>query len=1548
MSRAADLAAKIEALTLSALEDGTLARDGLRQLVLGLARTRDALSLWGADRWEDYGEHADEAAFASLSLAGFLDELDAVVIGAARTPDPAEPPQAGPEALYRRQQERQRLGLPLEHPDPEMTRALDARVAALREDCLEALRQVARGGRLGEFPSLVGLMLQGLSPSGYADLVAFYHPDGAGELLPIHEHLPPDTDSYAWGTLLPAGVRMFYPEGDEDSLAGGAGEPRSRLARFADMRYFRVDDDDVHYRLAGDLEEVRLTHGHCHEEWGGPSQAEVDRRLGTHFGAHPELALDPLRPPLPDEGEAFERFVGLFEECRLEEGGALVRGLVQRSALDAVPAYLERLSEDHPARERLLEGYAEALLEAGQPKAALGVLQSLAPQRRQREWREELDCLRALGRHARAVARADELAQGSDEKRAEVLPWKALALVDLGRAEEALALLAAEAGHDDLDAHRAAWARAYALRQRDPLAAEAALAESLASGDRWLPRGRLDFTDAPRALALIERRLALDAMAAAHAGELARLERPVEAPALPGPEPALALGACEAFRLVARAARPEGGRDEAEVGQYGWVFRASWRGGLTVHRRSPEGGLRPVSTARRLHDDGLGELALGPGWLAVAMSPGALIYDLTDPARPEPVALLGRGGEGSRSPVGLAARGDCLLLATGDALITASLADPRAPRPLAHLRFPAERGPGHLELHDDVAVLESSRGAWLVDVRVPADPRPFGFLPEEVRYHRSARLGDELLAVNDQQQVWRVEVRAPGGPRITGCLPLLPAENQAGETSRQGDEGTEGLAADLGRMGDPRTVRLDGERLEILTSKEALIFERCAVEPVALPDPAGALAGLEPRLAAWIEARLEEVRAGRAGFQLGALILERWGDTLRLHLDEPRSLPGLEAGPVAEDHPNWETKLAELAGEAAGGHLHEGDPPPGLPREAGRAWQERVQLAWLGLLERALRAAARSAPFRALAAGQVFLVTAGGLTRLVGIARDPSRPWVPARRAVPGRRVRSLEELLADHETRARALQRLRAEPGLREELWTLAAGGSHAAVRAAEELADLEPERAVEAVRQATAAGAGDVSFLAGHLEQPGVRDTLEQVYRQGRTGQRLRAAEALGRCEEDEVLGLVRELLSDPDCAYDKTDLAGEVLEHIERRLPELLPDLVGWLERASARDNRLPLVCRHLYRAGLPEPPAALLEQAAREKRDEEYHSVKTGIRFLDQADWSQAEACLAERLWTGRRLARRVLSLREADDARAPLWDPAWAPEPHPASWTYLLASAWPHLEAAGAVPWLFARLAEHATAEPAYATDRLILLRLVEHLAVENDVQALLGLSQGVLAAPEGAFGDDDERVRRRVRRLQLGARVVRGFALLKAGGLAEARAQCDAALALGPDDGQALFLDARLAWLEAGSPEAGLARAEANLERTEQRDEAGRGRLLNLGGCALDALQRWEEARTWFERAYEAHPADPMYLANLAEVHEKLGDLEEAVRFASKAKRKGVRSEVVLRILSEHPEGEDREGDEDPLEGEEGEPEEGEEESEEEDAEEDDNDLEDV
>ncbi|TGK31757.1 hypothetical protein EHQ12_14795 [Leptospira gomenensis] len=117
------------------------------------------------------------------------------------------------------------------------------------------------------------------------------------------------------------------------------------------------------------------------------------------------------------------------------------------------------------------------------------------------------------------------------------------------------------------------------------------------------------------------------------------------------------------------------------------------------------------------------------------------------------------------------------------------------------------------------------------------------------------------------------------------------------------------------------------------------------------------------------------------------------------------------------------------------------------------------------------------------------------------------------------------------------------------------------------------------------------------------------------------------------------------------------------------------------------------------------------------------------------------------------------------------------------------------------------------------------------------------------------------------------------------------------------EDAEALFLDARLHWLKTGSPEEGIKRAEKNLLTAAEGDFAGRGRLYNLVGCALDEMGKLKQSLDAFGKAAELCPRESMYAANLAEIYWKMGDQKQAAQYAKKAKSMGDKSSIVEEIF---------------------------------------------
>ncbi|RHX94442.1 hypothetical protein DLM76_10210 [Leptospira yasudae] len=174
------------------------------------------------------------------------------------------------------------------------------------------------------------------------------------------------------------------------------------------------------------------------------------------------------------------------------------------------------------------------------------------------------------------------------------------------------------------------------------------------------------------------------------------------------------------------------------------------------------------------------------------------------------------------------------------------------------------------------------------------------------------------------------------------------------------------------------------------------------------------------------------------------------------------------------------------------------------------------------------------------------------------------------------------------------------------------------------------------------------------------------------------------------------------------------------------------------------------------------------------------------------------------------------------------------------------------------------------------------------------------IGESILSAPSGTYSEEQVHS---IRHKKVIDRLAKGWEHLKKKEYAQTEELLRSVFSDYAEDAEALFLDARLHWLKTGSPEEGIGRAEKNLLTAAKGDPAGRGRLHNLIGCALDEIGKLEESIPAFRKAEELCPQESMYTANLAEIFWKLKDTQQAARYAQKAKSKGDRSPIVEEIF---------------------------------------------
>ena len=1399
----------IHHLLLEAFEDETISRDETRMIIVGPNGRGDVLHIWAAREWESYAEPSEGDEFANISLAPWLDEVDEVQRAMWNDPAPSD----GVDAQLRRS---------TTHAVPEVDIAISAKLGALRDLVVGALREVATSEVFSGWGSVLGFFSVGLSSSGYADLVAFAHPDGGGELLPIQEERPPSVSIYSTGTLTERGITMFYPEGEKDGLDDESDADASWASfAFDDMEMIRFDDyrDKTIVRMTGELFDRTFCHGHTHEEWGGPDAEQVDCLIRKHLRTRPELLFDVEACPDVTDTAAMDRWMSRYLSCNLTEARSIVGRLADDQGLGAVPLFLDRLPETVADRESALARFADKLVGAHRFAEALDLIEGLSGKNRVLEGSEEVRCLIALGRNEDCLARIKSI--GLREKQAvhHMAPFKAIALTNLGRSDEAQTLLepllVGKQRHVDLAT--CFYALAHAKRHSDRAEAEALAYRSMSKGNPPSAFASIDFADCPELLKLFARREQLEADGERFDADLTAMTRRTDGVALtteesmPASEEQWALGQQlevegvsrmknlvvagryafapaqtdglvvfdleepRAPRVVTRLESETSFESAAIAGQF--LYVADYSHGLKVVDVSEPTSPRVLGCAPRFFSRGHGSLAVGEG---VAVTGGGCTMDLYDLTVPEAPVLasslelgMKRGNLGGVN--GLQARGTTIFVAAGGTgLVILDATDPSSPRVLGQLALRSGFYARTIALHGDTVVLGDSSESWLIDVSDLRAPGSIGIVPRSLVGTGVVVLDESFAVLDSRGGVWSV------GNGDFAIRELAMRVDPSGAEREVDDVSDAALVGDV-------LLTIAGARLSAFTREP-----RTSTAGVRCADVAR-IEALSATLASWVDAQLRAVAEQVPDASVGVLVLRRWGSRFSLLLATPRSVLELDHGVAEGELPCPEAALSTfLAAGAAAIGISEDAEPEGIDGQDSRDYSDAVGKAWDAVLESVAKGLATSDALESVAAGRILICTEShrGI-RVVELRLDASKPWQPERTELRERTTKSIEEMLSAYDSYKYAdliEGKAREDDATRAEVFRLARLGMWSALRIVSALKDLDEAAALEAFIEASAVRLDTrvLELLAGHKDRDAVRSIFERAYEDDNPHIKIAAAKILGRCDEDAIVALVRGLLENTGGGYAEAELAAEAMEGMTTRLPDMRASLGAWVSRAGAWENRLPLIAKYLFGAGEPTLPAMVAEQAGREVRDEQYHSMKLGIKALDR-DWDQHEACATMRLWTGKQLAQRVIELHDADDHSASLYPPDAELEPYQASWGYLLAAAWPHLEAHGSIDWFVDGLIERARPGLEYEADRHLLLTILNNLFQAQDMASVVRVARAILSAPDDVY---DERTRRSLKKKYYLARLQMGWDLLNERNLQQARHIANAAMEDEPSDGQ--------------------------------------------------------------------------------------------------------------------------------------------------------------
>lgn len=128
-----------------------------------------------------------------------------------------------------------------------------------------------------------------------------------------------------------------------------------------------------------------------------------------------------------------------------------------------------------------------------------------------------------------------------------------------------------------------------------------------------------------------------------------------------------------------------------------------------------------------------------------------------------------------------------------------------------------------------------------------------------------------------------------------------------------------------------------------------------------------------------------------------------------------------------------------------------------------------------------------------------------------------------------------------------------------------------------------------------------------------------------------------------------------------------------------------------------------------------------------------------------------------------------------------------------------------------------------------------------------------------------------------------------------------AQERCDAIITICPSYGYVYFLKLRLLWHTEGF-DACFENKDYYIEKAKHESGA-LAHIYNNYGCLLDSELRYDEAQLYFEKAVQTCPKEGIYLSNLAEIHYKLNNHNEAVRFANEAIEKQYTSSITNEII---------------------------------------------
>ncbi|MCP5162403.1 MAG: hypothetical protein H6999_01660 [Hahellaceae bacterium] len=372
-----DLYHAIKALVLNAIESGAIDRSRVRQIIVGMSRDGQSIKLWQQECWDDYNDYSDGASLGEITNHAWLDDLDRISFG--------EPIDGLEEVAPSAYLPRNRLRL----TNPKQQDLYERHLTRWIQQIKWALAELATTQALGAFDHLVGLMGLGISNSGYADLIALYHPFGTQLISGKERRLPGYSSAYGEMRCTDEGVLHFYPETDKEAYEDDWEEEEEEEDKpsieprwlnhylFSDMDIVMLSRDDVVFHLHTTDQWIELDSGHTKEEWGEPGREEINEKLIAHFSEQvPHLMFDEKDMPNPSEKAHWENWLSLYARQNQKKPAQIISHALKKDNIEGARQFQALLTLTDKEQASVKQAFCEYYLKKGEYESIVQEIES--------------------------------------------------------------------------------------------------------------------------------------------------------------------------------------------------------------------------------------------------------------------------------------------------------------------------------------------------------------------------------------------------------------------------------------------------------------------------------------------------------------------------------------------------------------------------------------------------------------------------------------------------------------------------------------------------------------------------------------------------------------------------------------------------------------------------------------------------------------------------------------------------------------------------------------------------------------------------------------------------------------------------------------------------------------------------------------------------------------------------------------------------------------------------------------------------------------------